>query len=229
MGLTNKRSGTLGGVGAAAALSTGRPVLSLEELRTRTAPVSLSGERTLPVRADLGALLPGEGWRRGSVVEIASPSLLFVSLADALAQGSWAALVGVPGLGLAAAVDHGVAFERLAVVVAPPPDLAATVVAALVDALDVVVVGAGVISRMADARRLSARARERGAVLVVVGRWPEAVDVRLSVTCHHLNGIGAGHGHLSSWSVEVEADGRGAAARRRRGVITLAGPASELV
>ena len=207
---------------SAVAVSTGRPVLSLEELRARTAPVSLSGERTLPVRSDLAALLPGEGWRRGSVVEITSPSLLFVSLADALAQGSWAALVGTPSLGLAAASDHGVTFDRLAVVVAPPPELAATVVAALVDALDLVVVGAGVISRTVDARRLAARARERGAVLIVHGRWPEAVDVRLSVTGHHTDGLGVGHGHLSSWSVEVEADGRGAAARRRRGMVTLA-------
>jgi hypothetical protein len=205
-------------------VSTGRPVLTLEELRARTAPVSLSGERTLPVRDDLGALLPGGGWRRGSVVEITSPSLLFVGLADALAQGSWAALVGVSGLGLAAAIDHGVSFDRLAVVVAPPPDLAATVVAALVDAVDFVVVGAGVISRSTDARRLVARARERGAVLIAHGRWPDAVDVRLSVTAHRIDGLGAGHGHLSSWAVEVDADGRGAAARHRHGVVTLAAP-----
>lgn len=196
----------------------------LEALRERTRPVNLSGERLLPVRDDLASLLPGGGLRRGSVVEIAAPSLLFVAMAEALRVGSWAALVGLPTLGLAAARDHGITFERLAVVAAPPVDLAATVVAALVDALDLVVLGPGVVGRAADARRLTARARERESVLLVHGRWPEAVDLRLTVVSRHFEGIGQGHGHLRSWSVEVETDGRGAAARRRRRLITLAGP-----
>ena len=196
----------------------------LEALRERTRPVNLPGERLLPVRDDLASLLPGGGLRRGSVVEIAAPSLLFVAMAEALRVGSWAALVGLPTLGLAAARDHGITFERLAVVVAPPVDLAATVVAALVDALDLVVLGPGVVGRAADARRLTARARERESVLLVHGRWPEAVDLRLTVVNRHLEGVGQGHGHLSRWRVEVETDGRGAAARRRRGLITLAGP-----
>ncbi len=193
----------------------------LAALRERTRPVTLSGERLLPVREDLASLLPGGGLRRGSVVEIAAPSLLFVAMAEAIRVGSWAALVGLPTLGLAAARDHGITFERLAVVATPPIDLAATVVAALVDAIDLVVVGPGVVARAADARRLTARARERESVLLVHGRWPEAVDLRLSVVDRHFEGIGHGHGHLRCWKVEVESDGRGAAARRRRGLITL--------
>ena len=195
----------------------------LESLRERTRPVNLSGERLLPVREDLAALLPGGGLRRGSVVEIAAPSMLFVAMAEAIRVGSWAALVGLPTLGLAAARDHGITFDRLAVVGAPPVDLAATVVAALVDALDLVVLGPGVVSRAIDARRLTARARERESVILIHGRWPEAVDLRLTVVGRHFEGIGQGHGHVHGWSVEVETDGRGAAARRRRGLITLTG------
>jgi hypothetical protein len=196
--------------------------VSLEALRELTRPVSLSGEKLLAVRSDLAALLPGGGFRRGSVVELNAPSLLFVSIAEAVRTGSWAAFVGLGSLGLAAAADHGVTLDRVAIVVAPPPDLAATVVAALVDSIDMVVLGPGIVSRAADARRLTARARERGAVLLVHGRWPEAADVRLSIVGRTYGGLGDGHGHLSAWSVEVEADGRGASGRRRRAVIALA-------
>lgn len=200
--------------------------VSLEALRELTRPVSLSGEKLLAVRSDLAVLLPGGGFRRGSVVEIGAPSLLFVSMAEAVRTGSWAAFVGLGSLGLAAAADHGVPLDRVAVVTAPPADLAATVVAALVDALDVVVLGPGIVSRAGDARRLMARARERGAVVFVHGRWPEAADVRLSIVGRTYGGLGEGHGHLAAWSVEVEVDGRGASARRRRGFLTLADPSS---
>ena len=200
--------------------------VSLEALRELTRPVSLSGEKLLPVREDLAALLPGGGFRRGSVVEIGAPSLLFVSMAEAVRTGSWAALVGLGSLGLAAAADQGISLDRVAVVTAPPADMAATVVAALIDALDIVVLGPATVSRAGDARRLMARARERGAVVFVYGRWPEAADVRLSVVGQTHGGLGEGHGHLAGWSVEVEASGRGASARRRRGSLTLAGPSS---
>ena len=93
---------------------------TLEALRELTRPVSLSGEKLLAVRHDLAALLPGGGFRRGSVVEINAPSLLFVCLAEAVRTGSWAALVGLGSLGLAAAADHGVTLDRVAVVATPP-------------------------------------------------------------------------------------------------------------
>jgi hypothetical protein len=201
--------------------------MSLEMLRELTRPVSLSGEKLLPVREDLAKLLPGGGFRRGSVVEISSPSVLFVAMAEAVRTGSWAAFVGLPALSLAAAAEHGVALERIAVVATPPPDLGATVVAALVDALDVVAVAPGIITKAGDARRLTSRARERGAVLFVYGRWPEAADVQLNVVGATYQGLGQGFGYLSGWRVEVQARGRGAAARQSRGPIMLAGDEDE--
>lgn len=145
----------------------------------------LAGERLLPVVPALESLFPGGGLRRGSTVAVTgSTSLALAVMAGPSAAGSWCAVVGLPALGLVAAAEMGVALDRLALVPAPGPEWPA-VVAALLDALDVVMVGAGPWVRPADSRRLVARARERGAVLLVVGGW-DGADVRLSVA-------GAGH------------------------------------
>lgn len=196
-------------------------------------PVSLAGQRLLPVLPALAGLLPGGGLRRGSTVSVeGSTSLALAVLAGPSGAGSWCAAVGLPSLGLVAAAELGVAVERLALVAAPGDDWAA-VVAALLDALDVVVVGAPRRrASPADARRLVARARERGAVLVPLGRW-DGADVRLSVTAGGWQGLGNGSGHLRARLVEVVAEGRGAAARPRRarlwlpsadGAVSPAGP-----
>ncbi len=156
-------------------------------------------------------LFPWGGLKRGTVVEVMSSVLTMALVAEATTQGSWAAVVGSPEMGLAAAREQGVALERLVVVHRPPLDQAATVIAALVDALDLVVVGPRLLQRSVDARRLSARARERGSVLVSRGGWLEGPDVSLHVRAQHFVGMTEGHGHLSGWSVDVETAGRGAA------------------
>jgi hypothetical protein len=78
---------------------------------------------------------------------------------------------------------------------------------------------------MADARRLAARARERGAVLVAL-RTPGAltVDLRCTVTDTQWSGVGHGAGHLMSRRVTVSATGRGSAARVRTTSLWLPGP-----
>ena len=184
-------------------------------------PVSLAGGRLLPVSPVLAGLLPGGGLRRGSTVAVVdSTSLALAMLAGPSAAGSWCAVVGVATLGLAAAAEAGVDPARLAVVPVPGRDWAA-VVAALLDGLDVVAVRPpGRSVRAADARRLAARARERGAVLVPLGRW-DGADVRLSVASSSWEGVEQGAGHLSARLVEVVAEGRGAAARPRRARLWL--------
>jgi hypothetical protein len=95
-------------------------------------------------------------------------------------------------------------------------------VAALLDAIDVVALRVpGGRVRAADARRLSARTRERGSVLVVVGPWPEGPDVRLQATTSTWTGLGDGHGALASRRIAVVGSGRGAAARERRVAVEL--------
>jgi hypothetical protein len=181
--------------------------------------------RALPVRVELAGLLPWGGLRRGSTVSVrGSTALLLALLAEPTAGGSWAAVVGMPNLGLLAAAEQGVAVDRLALVPRPGAQTSA-VAAALLDGVDLVVLAtdeaAGRVSA-AQARRLSARARHRGAVLLAFGPWP-AADVELRCARASWSGLGAGHGYLRQREVVVSARGRGAAARPVRVNLLLPG------
>ena len=152
----------------------------------------------MAVPPPLAPILP-EGLRRGgTTVVTGSTSLVLAMLAHACAGGAWAAVVGQPTIGLLAAAQAGVSLDRLAVV--PRPGLEApTVVAALLDGVDVVVVGPEAALTDADRRKLSARARDRGSVLLSTVDWPGA-------------GRGA-HGRVGP--VDGDRRGRGAAAHPR--------------
>jgi len=182
------------------------------------------GERILPVLPELRTLLPGGGLRRGATVAVTTDgpgttSVLLSVLAGASAAGSWCAVVGVPGLGLAAAAEFGIVLERLALVPDPGPDWPA-VVAALLDGLDLVAVAPpGPISAGLGSR-LAARARQRGSVLVPYGRWSGA-DVVLESTGGGWWGLGEGSGRLSRRELVISARGRGAAARPRKATLWL--------
>jgi hypothetical protein len=201
-------------------------IARLHEVAARARPVALAREHVLTVLEPLQPLLP-DGLRRGSTVAVGdSTSLALALVAGPSSSGSWAAAVGVSHLGLAAAAELGVALDRFVVVADPPRDAWATVVATLVDALDVVLVRARHRINGNDARRLIARARERGSVLIVLGNsWPEAPDVRLSIVRAEWEGIGDGYGHLQARRITIEANGRRAAARTKKLELWL--PASD--
>ena len=211
----------------------GKPAIPAE-LVERAAPVSLAGEQRLPVLAALEPLLPERGLRRGSVVAVEGSSALALALAAAAsAAGSWCGAVGRPPLGVVAAAELGIVLDRFPLVPAPDPSATgpggwAWVVATLLDALDLVIAWppeARSSVRPADARRLAARARDRGAVLVVAsGRWPEAPDIRLTVAHSEWVGPGAGDGRLRARRVEVVGGGRRAASGERRATLWLPGP-----
>jgi hypothetical protein len=171
-------------------------------------------DRTLPVLPLLRDLLPGRGLRRGSTVATqGATSLVIALLAAASRAGSWCAVVGLPSLGALAAAEAGVALDRLALVPYPGPDWT-TVVAALLDGVDIVVAAppgpvAGLITD-----RLAARARQRGSVLVGVGRWPGA-DVVLDSTRSRWEGLDQGRGRLYRREMTVLVRGRGAASQPR--------------
>lgn len=176
----------------------------------------------LPVAPELSGLLPGRGLRRGSTVSVdtgrAAPagggtSLMLALLAAASRSGSWCAVVGVPMLGALAAAESGIALERLALVPHPGPDWP-TVVAALIDGVDVVVTAVPGAVSASIVSRLAARARQRGSVLVPFGEWSGA-DVTLRVGDGRWEGLGSGRGRLRRREVTVTARGRGAAARPR--------------
>jgi hypothetical protein len=178
-------------------------------------------ERLLPVDEALAPLLPWGGLRRGSTVAVrGSTAVLVKLLAAATTTGSWAAVVGMPGLGVLAAAELGVAIERLALVARPGAD-AGGVIAALLDGMDLVVLDGSVSITPALARRLSARARSRGAVLLVrEGAWP-GPDVELRCDEVRWSGLGDGHGYLRSRRLVVATRGRGAAARPMRAEVEL--------
>ncbi|NIL40353.1 hypothetical protein HCB17_03580 [Salinispora arenicola] len=201
-------------------------------VRPASAPDPSGGHRLLPVSPELTGLLPNRGLRRGSTISIAAgrsrhsgtTSLVLALLAEASRTGSWCAVVGVPALGAVAAAELGIALDRLALVPHPGPEWA-TVVAALIDGVDVVVAAVPATVPTSVAHRLAARARQRGSVLVPYGRW-DGADLTLQVTRGTWQGVGAGRGRLRRREVTVSARGRGAATRPREVTIWLPGDRS---
>jgi hypothetical protein len=186
------------------------------------AGIPTGDEVLFPVPQALAGLFPQGGLRRGSTITVSrSPSLVLALLAEVSKRPGWCAEVGSPLLGSAAAAEVGVALERF-VRVAQPGEQWASVVAGLLEAFDVVVVHPPARVSDGDMRRLTARARERSAVLIVAGAWDGAA-LGLSVISQRWHGLGAGHGYLRAREIEVQALGRGAAAVPRRAKLWLPG------
>jgi hypothetical protein len=179
--------------------------------------------RLLTVLPELAGLLPGGGLRRGSTIAVrGATSLVLALLAAATRNGSWAAVTGLPELGLAAAAELGVDLERLALVPDPGAELVA-VVSALVDGFDLVVLGPAPVQPQ-TARSLAARVRNRGTVLLTAGPWPGA-DLELRVSSPRWHGLTQdGHGHLRARDVVATSRGRGAATRPSSVELQLPGP-----
>jgi len=168
----------------------------------------------------LAELFPEGGVRRGSTITVSGSSSLVLSLLAEVSQHQgWCAEVGSPLLGSAAAAEAGVELERF-VRVAEPGEQWPSVVASLLEAFDIVVVHPPPRTRETDMRRLSARARERSAVLLVAGNW-EAAALGLAVIEQRWHGLGSGHGYLQAHELEVQSLGRGAAVRPRRATVWL--------
>ncbi|MEU2032255.1 hypothetical protein [Nocardia amamiensis] len=197
---------------------------SLAELRRRIAAVPGRGDsvtarhvqwdavrRTgaLPVPAALASLLPDGGLVKGSVVAYSGASSLLAGLLAAVTEdGGHAAVVGMPRLGLLAAVEMGAQLRRLAVIADPGPD-PVEVAAVLLDGLDLVVLGlGGAAVPPARGRVIAARARAKGATLVVAdGRWPGA-SLHLDARIAGYAGLGRGRGRLRSLGLTVEVRGK---------------------
>ncbi|NTW41003.1 MAG: hypothetical protein HGA44_14190, partial [Cellulomonadaceae bacterium] len=148
--------------------------LSGAAARSAAEPEPAAAEQSLPVDARLADLLPSRGLDRGTTVVVAgSTSLVLGLLVEASRGGSWVAVVGLPAVGVLAAAQMGLDLDRVVLVPDPGPD-GPQVVAALLDGMDVVVVGPRATLLDGDRRRLSARARERSSVLVPTTTWTGA-------------------------------------------------------
>ncbi|MGV9362046.1 hypothetical protein [Amycolatopsis sp. NPDC003731] len=180
---------------------------------------------SLSVTPALAKLVP-DGLRRGTAVSVSgSTALVLALLAEATREGSWAAIVGMPEVGVVAAAELGVELERLALIPDPGTEVAA-VLSALIDGFDLVVLGPSVARGMQAplARRLAGRVRNRGAVLLAAGPWPGA-DLELSVSNRRWRGVtDDGFGHLEYRDIVATRRGRGAATRPRTVALQLPGP-----
>jgi hypothetical protein len=190
---------------------------ALGEVQARIGAAREGGERApLPLAASVAELLPG-GLRRGTVLSVSGSTSLVLALAgEASREGSWVAIVGMPHVGLVAAARRGVDLARLALVPHPGAQ-AATAAAACIDGMDLVILGPRLALSDADRRRLAARARERGSVLLSAGvagvAWPGA-RIEMAVEFAQWSGLGAGDGRLRDREVVVAVRERGGPVRR---------------
>lgn len=185
--------------------------------RAPVAPASAVGREVLPVPPALAPLLPDRGLVKGAVVSYSGAGTLLAGLLAAVTgPGGHAAAVGLPRLGLLAAAEMGARLDRLAVI----PDAGQDpmeVAAVLLDGMDLVVLGLGTaVIPPARARVLAAKARGKGATLLVTGgNWP-APDLRLESRVAGYTGLGTGSGRIRSISLDIEVRTRAGSPRRGR-------------
>lgn len=168
----------------------------------------------LPTPPALADLLPGGGLRAGAAYSLAPSSTLLLSLlARPTKAGSWCAAVGMPELGAEAAAGLGVVLDRLVLVPEPGPRWLA-VTATLAEVMTIVAVRPQGRVSDAEASRLLARLRDRGAALLVQGPWPQA-EAAFEVADPHWTGLGQGHGYLTAREVTVTVHSRRSPVPRR--------------
>jgi hypothetical protein len=159
----------------------------------------------LPTHPALAELLPGGGLKQGAMYSVeSSATLLLALLAGPSAAGSWCGVVGVPDFGIEAAASFGIDLDRL-VLVPTPGDQWLAVTAAIADVLTVVVIKPPRQASEGNLARLTARLRQRGSTLIVVGShsaWPQS-EAMLSLSQSNWSGIGDGAGHLTARQVTV--------------------------
>jgi hypothetical protein len=198
----------------------GGPVPSVA--RVQQALDTAGVERALPTHPAVRELLGGASLRGGSAYSVReSAALVMALMAGPSAEGAWCGVVGVPSFGAEAARGLGVDLERLVLVPDPGREWL-SVVAALVDALTVVVVRPPGEVTPGEASRLAARLRTRGAMLIAYGSWPGS-EARFEIESNTWSGLGDGEGLLSARLATVAVTGRRAAVRARHD-LWLPGP-----
>ncbi|MFD1338850.1 hypothetical protein [Microbacterium lemovicicum] len=161
----------------------------------------------LPTHPALAELLPGGGLRPGAAYSLpSSTSLLLALLARPSQEGSWCGVIGMPELGAEAAERIGVDLERL-VMVPDPGERWLAVAATVADVLPIVAVRPQGRPMGTEVSRLAARLRDRGAVLLVQGPWPQA-EATLTVSEPEWSGLGDGFGYLAGRALTVTASSR---------------------
>jgi hypothetical protein len=175
-------------------------------------------ENLLPIPPLLADVLPG-ALPRGTVAVLSGARSLPLSMVAAVtAAGGNAAIVGLPNIGLLAAVEMGADLSRLAVIPDPGTD-PVEVAAVLMDGMDLVMLGLnGCSVPLTRARAVVARARHKGCTLLVTdGDW-QGASIRLEArVCGYETTTGdvgdqgtavLGFGRISRVRLDVCARGR---------------------
>ncbi|MBB4135638.1 hypothetical protein [Gordonia humi] len=210
--------------------------MEIEELRRRLASMSgdaMAETSTLPVPEAMTPLFPRGGLSRGTVVSsVGATTVPMAIIAAATRSGATAALVGLPRLNLAAAMDMGADLSRVAVVTEPGVD-PFEVAGVLLDGIDLVVLGSdlghgrlrGPVTP-SRARVLAGRARKQSSTLLVLDDdWPgAAVRIESEVTDYrHVPARRSGYGRIGGFGVDVQVSASGA--RPSSGRFDLVAPA----
>ena len=182
-------------------------------LQRASALTDFSGSRDIAVSEEIGSLLPWPRLRRGATICLAAKaasgttSLLLALMAQLSRSGAWCALIGASSVSAVAAQQAGVSLSRLAFVETAERDRE-TAAGALLNGIDLVAVHitSEVPSQMP--RRLMAKARKRGNILVPFGpgaqSWPNT-DVSWSVEKTTWHGLNRGRGMLRHCELHVRA------------------------
>ncbi|WP_346231252.1 hypothetical protein [Parafrigoribacterium mesophilum] len=171
--------------------------------------------RSIPTPPAIGALLPDGALRQGAVYSLGpSAALLMALLAAPSVAGSWCGIVGIPEFGIEAAEGFGIDLDRL-VLIPHPGEHWLGVTAAIADVMGVVATRPPGRTNGAAAARLSARLRQRGCTLLVLGPWPQS-EAMLTLSDSDWTGIGSGFGHLTARQATVTVTGRAARPRSAR-------------
>lgn len=181
-----------------------------QTLRTVTGGTRPDGGDRLPLMPAMETLI-GRRPKRGAIVavegEVACLSLAVAMMAGVSAEGGWCGVVGLPGLGLVGARDLGVEMETLVTLDDPGPRWA-DAVAAMLGAVDVLLLRPPERVPGRLARRLAGKARESRCTVVTLGPAWEGSAVRVSAIRQEWLGLGQGHGHLRARRVTAVASSR---------------------
>lgn len=183
--------------------------------------------RKLPTHPSLQTLLPTGALQAGSSYSVEnSNSITMAMLAGPSAAGAWCGVVGVPDFNVEAAAQFGIELSRLVLIPRPGANWLG-VSAALIDIVSALVINPPKQPSAGQVARLSARLRQREAVLICQTPWPSS-EAELRVAENSWQGIGQGYGQLGGQTLTVAATWR---SRRhqaeKRGELQLPGSAPQ--
>ena len=190
-------------------MSSSATVHALQQRIAEMQPVRL-GDQTLPTAEKLSSLFPDGSLRKGASYAVhGSTSLAVAMLSEASRSGAWCGMIGLPAVGIESAVDQGVALDRC-VLIPHAGEQALSIAHTLSEVLTVILLRPEHSARPSEVERLSARLRDHGAALIVLGEWPRVTGT-LEVIHSAWHGLSPGHGMLTTREMTVKS-------RDRRGV-----------